>query len=80
MIGSGWIAGVWADLQELVGLQGRISQATSDDEREDLYVDLQILRNRSSAVSILCSIKDMHEAHPLLLPLLGVGLALKYLF
>lgn len=80
MKGSDIASGVWADIQELISIHARLGQASSEDEREDILVDLQVLRGRSTAVSILCSIVDMHHAHPMLLPLLGAGLALRYLF
>lgn len=79
MRGSGIASGVRRDIQELIGIHARLGGANSDDEREDILVELQGLRGRSVVVSILCAIADIHSAYPMLLPLLAAGLALKYL-
>lgn len=71
---------VWGDIQELIDIHARLGQANSDDEREDILVELLGLRGRSAVVSIFCAIADTHRAYPMLLPLLAAGLALKYLF
>lgn len=79
MRGPDIASGVWGNLQELIDIHARLGGANSDDEREDILVELQGLRGRSAVVSILCAIADIHSAYPMLLPLLAAGLALKYL-
>lgn len=63
-----------------VRLKSALEIATSESEREDIAVDLRILKQQSIPVSVLSAIADVQTRHPLLLPLILAAIALKFAF
>ncbi len=63
-----------------IRLRSALENATSESEREDIAVDLRILKQQSIPVSVLSAIDDVQTRHPLLLPLILAAFVLKIAF
>jgi len=63
-----------------VRLKSAYESATSDSEREDIAVELRILKEQSIPVSVLSAINEVQTRHPLLLPLILAAIVLKIAF
>ena len=63
-----------------VRLRSALENAISESEREDIAVELRILKQQSIPVGVLSAINDVQTRHPLLLPLFLAAIVLKIAF
>lgn len=61
-------------------LRSALENATSESEREDIAVELRLLKQQSIPVSVLSAIGEVQARHPRLLPLLIAAIVLKIAF